>query len=202
MDFKKFYKMPTKIVNQGTGAGGKNTNINGKNFEKKISLVPYLMKNDFERKVLTKRSYYLELGVGNMRMKYFQQSSFRHYMKKTYSESMIRVPDEVVILERDGSKPILFVIEIKNQNVEGSVETKLWACDGLKYEYEFLYSEIFDVNYCIVVNDFYKMKFLDKENKRYGALLSYYGKRDIRLFFGEEKNYPRKIINNFINYLS
>jgi len=64
--------MSTKIVNRGTGAGGRNTNINGKDFEKKISLIPYLMDNDFEKKSLTKKNYYLELEVGNLKMRYFQ----------------------------------------------------------------------------------------------------------------------------------
>jgi hypothetical protein len=195
--------MPTTTIqNRGTGAGGKNTNINGKNFEKKISLVPYLLSNDFQKKNLTKKNYYLELCVGNLSMKYMQQNVFRQYMKKKYSETVIRVPDEVVIVEKEGRKPVLFVIEIKNQNVEGSVETKLWACDGLKYEYEYLYFDIFDVEYCIVVNDFLKNKFEDKENTKYQILRSYYEKRQIKLFYGESEKYANKICNYFTDALA
>lgn len=195
--------MPTTTIqNRGTGAGGKNTNANGKNFEKKISLIPYLLSNDFQKKKLTKKNYYLELSVGNLSMKYMQQNGFRQFMKKKYSETVIRVPDEVVIVEKEGRKPVLFVIEIKNQNVEGSVETKLWACDGLKYEYEYLYSDIFDVEYCIVVNDFLKNKFEDKENTKYQILRSYYEKKQIKLFYGESEKYANKISNCFTNALA
>ena len=193
--------MPTKIVNRGTGAGGKNTNINGKDFEKKISLIPYLMDNDFEKKSLTKKNYYLELEVGNLKMRYFQQNSFRQYMKKMYSYKAIRIPDEVVILEKKNCKATLFVIEIKNQNVEGSVETKLWSPVLLRDEYRDELGDIFDIDYFMVVNNFYKNKFQDKENRRYQCLLKNYQKYDIKLFFGEEKNYPQKIVGNFIKYI-
>jgi len=122
-------------------------------------------------------------------------------MKKKYNEKVIRVPDEIIILEKNGEKPILFIIEIKNQNVEGSVETKLWACDGLLYEYSSLYNNIFDVNYCIVVNNFLKNKFEDEKNIKYKILKSYFAKREIKLFYGEDTKYNTKLINFVLSFV-
>ena len=33
-----------KIINKGTGAGGANTNVSGKSFEEKTSIIPELIK--------------------------------------------------------------------------------------------------------------------------------------------------------------
>ena len=126
------------------------------------------------------------------------QNSFRLFMKKEYEQKVIRVPDEIFILENEGNKPILVIVEIKNQNVDGSVETKLWACDGLRYEYEYLYGDIFDVKYCVVVSSFLKNKFEDKENIKYQILQSYYLKKNIQLFYGEDRKYHHKMINYLI----
>jgi hypothetical protein len=40
-----------KIINKGTGAGGANTNVNGKSFEEKTSIIPELIKLNFQKKI-------------------------------------------------------------------------------------------------------------------------------------------------------
>ena len=186
--------------NRGTGAGGSNTNKNGKKFEDDISISSYLLENEFTKKMLTKKNYYLECQHNDLSIKHMLQNSFRYYMKNKHNKKVIRVPDEIFILERGDEKPILMIVEIKNQNVEGSVETKLWACDGLKYEYEYLYEDIFDVKYCVVVSNFLKNKFEDISSKKYQILKKYYEKRKINLFYGEDTRYHNKMINYLINF--
>lgn len=55
---------------------------------------------------------------------------------------------------------------------------------------------------CIIVNDFLKNKFEDKENTKYQILRSYYEKRQIKLFYGESEKYANKICNYFTDALA
>ena len=48
-------------------------------------------------------------------------------MKYKYNISMFRCPDEAYIIEYKNGKIQVKILEKKEQNVEGSVETKLWA---------------------------------------------------------------------------
>ena len=53
----------TDIINRGTGAGGANTNVNGKSFEEKTSNEQRLLTNGFSKKLIPgykgKNAYYL-----------------------------------------------------------------------------------------------------------------------------------------------
>ena len=40
-----------KIINKRTGAGGANTNVNSKLFEEKTSIIPELIKLNFQKKI-------------------------------------------------------------------------------------------------------------------------------------------------------
>ena len=46
---------PELIVNKGTGAGGANTNLNGKKFEDKTNNIPRLFENGYEKIILNKK---------------------------------------------------------------------------------------------------------------------------------------------------
>jgi hypothetical protein len=43
------------IVNKGTGAGGANTNLNGKKIEYKTNNIPRLIENGYEKIILNKK---------------------------------------------------------------------------------------------------------------------------------------------------
>ena len=55
-------KKVKKVINRGTGAGGKNTNVKGKAFEKTTDCEVILLSDGYEKKIIKKTSktaYYL-----------------------------------------------------------------------------------------------------------------------------------------------
>ena len=52
---------PELIVNKGTGAGGANTNFNGKKFEDKTNNIPRLFENGYEKIILNKKQKRLKI---------------------------------------------------------------------------------------------------------------------------------------------
>ena len=107
--------------NRGTGAGGNQTNINGKNFE-----------NNTDNKV-----------NNNPLVMFYTQRGLNKFLKLKYKLLHFRNPDEAYIISNIGEKPILIILEKKNQNSNGSVEDKLWAGPSFKREYELTLGHIF-----------------------------------------------------------
>ena len=121
-------------MNTGTGAGGKNTNIYGKKFEDKTNNENKLIDDGFikESYSKTKYGYYLYKTI------YFTlQNGLKLFIKSKYDIDIFRCPDEAYIIK---------ILEKKEQNVEGSVETKLWSSPSLKREYELILGEILRLN--------------------------------------------------------
>jgi hypothetical protein len=121
-------------MNKGTGAGGKNTNIYGKKFEDKTNNENKLIDDGFikESYSKTKYGYYLYKTI------YFTlQNGLKLFIKSKYDIDIFRCPDEAYIIK---------ILEKKEQNVEGSVETKLWSSPSLKREYELILGEILRLN--------------------------------------------------------
>jgi len=54
------------------------------------------------------------------------------YMKNKYNIELFRCPDEAYIIEYTSGRKVIKILEKKEQNVEGSVETKLWSGPSLK----------------------------------------------------------------------
>jgi len=189
--------MPLK--NKGTGAGGKNTNKSGKTFEEKVSLQNNLNKYGFKKTIVNKNKFgfYYHLETKNINFYYTIQSGFTTLMKKIYDKNTIRCPDEAIIIHQKNKKPILVIFEIKNQNVEGSVETKLWASPSLKEEYKIYYENFFRVEYVLIFNEFLQNKFL--ENEKFEILQKILNKNKISCFCGDEPNYLKNIENHFFN---
>lgn len=75
-------------------------------------------------------------------------------MKNKYNIELFRYPDEAYIIEYNTGKKIIKILEKKNQNVEGSVETKLWSGPSLKREYKLILKDNLEVHYGFCVNDF------------------------------------------------
>ena len=183
-----FYRMSKnivkKIINRGTGAGGKNTNIKGKAFEKITNYETQLLNNGYERKIINKTSknaYYLhktiEIDGNKYDIDFVQQSGLNFYMKKFYKLEMVRNPDEAYIItpKSNNQKVIIKILEKKTQNVEGSVETKLWSSPSLKREYEILLGNNFIVEYGLCINSFLKQK-VCKDNKTKNKTKNYANK--------------------------
>lgn len=103
-----------------------------------------------------------------------------------YNIDIFRNPDEAYIIEYKDGKKVIKILEKKNQNGEGSVETKLWAGPSLKREYEIILGNNFDVQYSYTVNDFLKQCILSNK-KKYEVLNIILKENDIQVFLETTK---------------
>jgi hypothetical protein len=150
-----------KKMNRGTGAGGSQTNASGLPFEKKVAIT-----RTYEGKIILRKA------------------PFKKYMKTKHSLEIEREPDEAVI---DEAKKTIHIIEIKNQNCEGSVETKLWSGPGFVHEYEFCLPG-WKIYYSFCISSFLEKRYIS-EKLKYKALRTFNEKNNIKVFFGDSSDY-------------
>jgi hypothetical protein len=192
-----------KSKNRGTGAGGTNTNYYGKKFEEKTDnqmrfLNDGYSKNSFTKK--TKKIYYLSKTFEDKTIIFVLQNGLKLYMKNKYNIEIFRYPDEAYIIEYNSGKRIIIILEKKEQNVEGSVETKLWSGPSLKREYELVLGEDFEVYYGFCVSDFLKKKLISNE-KKYIILNTILTENNIKVLYGDDENYFEMFDSWFNNFL-
>ena len=183
----------TIIQNKGTGAGGANTNLNGISFEKKTDNEPRLLSAGFVRKPIpvskAKYAYYLEHEIGpDESITYLTQSGLKLYFAHFFhNKDICREPDEAYLF-RNGNKYTLKILEKKNQNTEGSVDTKLLAGKGFIDEYEFILGPNFTVKYAFCISEFLKKDYIS-DRKKSQALRHINEKYDIAVLYGDDDNY-------------
>lgn len=183
-----------KICNRGTGAGGANTNLYGKKFEEKTNNYSRLFENGFtEIKInststSTKNNFLSKTMIDGTRIIFVTQSSLKIYMKQTYNIEIFRHPDEAYIIETPCGKRIIKILEKKEQNGEGSVETKLWSGPSLKREYEIALGNDFEVHYGYCLSNFLKQKIISA-NKKYIILHTILHESQIKIMFGDDADY-------------
>jgi len=97
-------------------------------------------------------------------------------------------------------KKIIKILEKKEQNVPGSVETKLWGSPSLKREYELVLGTGFEVYYGLCLSSFLKEKMKSNE-KKYVILNQILQENSIVCLFGEDDNYFETIHQWFNNSL-
>lgn len=174
-------------MNKGSGAGGANTNVNGKAFETKTENESRLLSNGFIRKSIPgkkgKNSYYLENG----NTVYLTQSGLKSYFSHFFKKEMVRCPDEAYLIKTDDTY-VLKILEKKNQNVVGSVADKLQIGDYMKYEYENCLDASFRVEYAFCISEFLKNIYLSDALK-YKILREYNKKKGITVLFGDDEDY-------------
>jgi hypothetical protein len=192
------------IINKGTGAGGANTNFYGKKFEDKTNNQNRLLEMGYIKNNYTKskkiNDFYLLKTFEDKTIVFVLQNGLKTYMKYKYNIDMFRCPDEAYIIEYTSGKKVIKIIEKKEQNVEGSVETKLWAGPSLKREYELVLDNEFEVHYGFSVNNFLKMK-LTSNDKKYTILNTIFQENNIVVLFGDDENYFQTIDTWFNNSL-
>ena len=181
------------IINKGTGAGGTNTNYYGKKFEEKTNNLRRLLEMGYIRNSFTKKSkktydYYLSKIFENKTVVFVLQNGLKIYMKKKYNIDLFRYPDEAYIIEYTSGRKVIKILEKKEQNVEGSVETKLWSGPSLKREYELVLGGEFEVFYGFCVSEFLKNKLISNE-KKYTILNTIFKETNIAVLFGDDENY-------------
>ena len=135
------------IINKGTGAGGANTNYYGKKFEEKTNNQQRLLEMGYIQNSFTKKTYdyYLSKTFEDKTIVFVLQNGLKMYMKNKYNINLFRCPDEAYIIEYTSGRKVIKILEKKEQNVEGSVETKLWSGPALKREYELVLGAEFEV---------------------------------------------------------
>ena len=159
------------IINNGTGAGGSNTNYYGKIFEEKTNNESKLLEQGYIKKSFLNNSkniydYYLEKEFEDKIIIFVLQYGLKKYIKNKYNIDLFRCPDEAYIIEYKNGNKIIKILEKKEQNVNGSVETKLWSCPSLKREYELVLLENnVKIEYYLCVNNFLKNKLISNDKK-------------------------------------
>lgn len=171
-------------MNKGIGAGGANTNHNGKSFETKTDNESRLC--GFEKKNIG-NTHYMEKD----NMVFLSQGALKKYFKHFFKMEMIRCPDEAYLI-KEGDKYILKILEKKCQNVEGSVIEKLCLGQYIKEEYKSCLDSRFTVEYAFCLSSFLKQKYLS-ETIKYGFLREYNERNKIHVLFGDDPDYYEKL---------
>jgi len=193
------------IINKGTGAGGANTNYYGKRFEEKTNNQQRLLdmgytKHSFIKNPKKANDYYLSKSVEDKIIVFVLQNGLKMYMKNKYNIELFRCPDEAYIIEYTSGRKVIKILEKKEQNVEGSVETKLWSGPSLKREYEIVLGAEFEVFYGFCVSDFLKNKLISNE-KKYTILNTILHENNISVLFGDDEHYFERFDAWFSNSL-
>lgn len=187
----------TEIVNRGTGAGGANTNANGKPFEDETSNEPRLLADGFKKTVLSRTSkygYYLTGQYDDYSVVFMSQTGLKAYIKTEFGIDLWRCPDEAYLIKFNNpdERPILKILEKKEQSVEGSVETKLMSGAAFRREYEIALGDRAIVHYAYCVNQFLKNK-LESNERKYNTLKQILEEDKIPMFYGEDADYFEKL---------
>lgn len=179
------------VVNRGTGAGGANTNLYGKKFEEKTNNEIRLLAQGFTKttsKKSKKNDYYLSKELADKTIYFVLQTGLKTFIKNKYDIELFRCPDEAYIIEYKSGRRVIKILEKKEQNVEGSVETKLWSGPSLKREYELILGPSFEVFYGFCLSSFLANK-LTSNDKKYTTLATILHESNIQVLFGDEENY-------------
>ena len=143
LNLKDAEVLTTTIINKGTGAGGANTNVTGKSFEQKTENETRLLEAGFTRKPIpgyeknTEGSFYylIKETSPTESVVYLTQGGLKKYFEHFFKKELCRHPDEAYLF-RNGDQYTLKILEKKNQNKSGSVDTKLMTARDFIEEYE------------------------------------------------------------------
>ena len=158
------------------GKGGGKT-ITGLRFESRISLEKAISSLS-HYKVSDDSIYYKGKKVAEL---YQKHKLYKNLLepndidfKAIVSKKLL--PDEAILIIKDKT---LFIIEIKFQEVAGSVDEKLQTCDFKNKQYKKLLTPLdISVKYVYVLNDWFK-------KKEYKDVLDYVKSVDCYYFFNE-----------------
>lgn len=187
---------------RGTGAGGSNTNHNGKNFETKTSNEPRLYSNGFNVCVIPNTKHtYLEKITTTHTIRYISQQSMYGYVKYINKFDFDKYdrgcyPDEAYLFipHDDSQTKHLKIIEKKNQNCDGSVEDKLATFDLYRRMYQ-TYFPNYTIGYAYCVSDYLKKKYVECNKMKWKTMRQLHQDNNIRVLFGDESNYFETLDN-------
>lgn len=141
------------------GVGGANT-LTGLNFEQKVDLQTLIRKvpGYTTRRVDNQAglSIYFE---GNLVARCFRKHDFYRFLKESNIDYRNKIskkllPDDALLVIL---RETLFIIEVKYQQVAGSVDEKLQTCDFKRKQYHKLVTPLgLKVEYVFVLSDWFK----------------------------------------------
>jgi hypothetical protein len=178
----------TNIKNNGTGAGGSNTNKNGLSYEEFTDLddrIIILEKSKFSNtiKFYNNKKSFIKTKKGNL----------FNYMKDEINTNIekghgCKNPDECYI---DKELKNIFIIEKKFQQCSGSVCEKIQTPDFKLWQYSRTFPS-YNIIYIYCLSEWFKKNCI--------AELEYLDFKNICYFWGSSKTYKDNIINFIINY--
>jgi hypothetical protein len=183
-----------KVINKGTGAGGEQTNINGLKFEDYTDIIPKLVELGYEKKG---KDYY-EKKIKDTTVIFTKKKSFAKYMNKHFKipiKNICKEPDEAFIIINNNNI-IVKILEKKNQNVQGSVDEKLLLGGAYKIMYTKMLENIetkYNIEYAFCVSSFLQNNF-ESGSIKYNLYKYTMNIDDIKLFYGNDKDYFEKIL--------
>lgn len=176
------------IINKGTNAGGINTNKNGLCYEEITDLsdnFTVLEDHDFSKKI--KFNQYEKNFIATKQSGLFK--SMKQYINKTIEKAHgCKNPDECYI---NKTNKYMFIIEKKFQQKPGSVCEKIQSADCKVWQYNRTFPE-YKIVYIYCLSEWFK--------NNCKAELEYLAYKKIPVFWGNDINYKKKIIDFMINY--
>jgi hypothetical protein len=119
---------------------------------------------------------------------FVSQSGLKRHMKIKHNLDVFRCPDEAYIIEYTSGRKVLKILEKKEQNVEGSVDTKLLSGPIFREEYEEALEGKFEVVYAYCVSEFLQKKIIS-DTKKFVIFNKLMKKHNISILFGDDENY-------------
>lgn len=111
------------IINNGTGAGGTNTNYYGKKFEEKTNNQQRLLEMGYAKNSFIKKSkkhdYYLSKIFEDKTIVFVLHNRLKIYMKNKYNIDLFRCPDEAYIIEYTSGRKVIKILEKKRTKCRG-----------------------------------------------------------------------------------
>lgn len=178
-------------INQGTGAGGENTNANGLPFENMTDLSTHHI-------IIHEGQFSKTIQFANLNSEkqfiYTKQANFRRYMGDRIDNNILalhgaRNPDEVYIDEVNHN---IFIIEKKNQNTSGSKCECIQTAVNKQRNYN-RRIPMYNVVYIYCLSPWFR------DNCQ--AELDDLNEDNIPVFWGNEQNYKNDMIHFMINYI-
>jgi hypothetical protein len=149
------------------GIGGGNT-MTGINFEGRTDFLTLL--NSTPGYEVCKLSIGYEVRYdGSVVAKTYKKHDLYRFLstqgidwKKIITKKLL--PDDAIYVIKENT---IYILEMKYQEVDGSVDEKLQTCDFKKKQYKKLFSELnYEVEYIYILNDWFK-------NEKYRDVLDY-----------------------------
>ena len=135
------------------GTGGSNT-LTGLRYEAKVDLKEFL-NNQKDYRVENTKVYFRDNLVARLFKKYELYTFLKENQidwKNHISKQLL--PDNCIYVIINNTA---FILEVKHQEVAGSVDEKLQTCDFKKKQYIKLFSELnYRVEYCYILDSWFK----------------------------------------------